>query len=55
MDIWTYIDAALNVDKRNGRSSTSFVVIIRNTPIVSKARTQTSVEKSTYGSEFVAC
>ena len=49
------MDIALNADKRNRRSSTSFVIMIGNTPIVPKDRTQTSVEKSTYGSEFVAC
>jgi len=55
LEVWAYVDAALNADKRNGRSSTGFVVMVGNTPVVAKARTQSSVEKSTYGSEFVAC
>jgi len=29
--------------------------MVGNTPVVAKALTQTSVEKSTYGSEFVGC
>ena len=32
-----------------------FIVMVGNTPMVAKALTQTSVEKSTYRNEFVGC
>ena len=51
--VWAYIDSALNADKHNGRSSIGYTMIVGNTLVVPKARVQTSVEKSTYGSEFV--
>ena len=53
--IWACVDAVLNTDKSNGRSSTGFIIMVGNILIVLKARTQMSMEKSAYSSEFVAC
>ena len=53
--MWDWVDSALCLDKKNGRSSTIHVVMLGNTPVVSNATLQTSVKKSTYGSECVAC
>lgn len=53
--MWAYVDSALNTNKRNGRSSSGYAVMVGNIPVVDKAQMQTSVEKSTHGGEFVAC
>ena len=53
--MWAYIDSALNADKQNGRSSTGYVIIVRNTPVFEKTLTQDSIEILPCGSEFVAC
>ena len=51
---WACVDYTLSSDKQNGCNSTGRVVTVGNTIVVSKTTLQTSVEKYTCGSEFVA-
>ena len=55
LKVWSCVDTVLNADKRNGRGSIGRVVMIGNTPVVSKSLAQIPVEKSTHGSEFAWC
>ena len=48
LEVWAYIDVALHTNKQNNHSSIGFVVMVGNTLVIPKARTQTSAEKSTY-------
>ena len=48
LEVQAYVDVALHANKWNGHSSVGFVVMVGNTLVIPKARTQTSAEKSTY-------
>ena len=37
LEVWAYVDTALNIDELNGRSSTGFIVMVGNTSIILKA------------------
>ena len=54
MRISSFVDACLGYCKETGKSITSIIHLVNQTPIKFFSKLQNTVETTTYGSEFVA-
>ena len=54
VNITTFVDASYALEKRTRRSHTGYVIFVKRSPIVFYSNRQSTVESSTFSSEFIA-
>ena len=54
LEVTIFIDSSHGEDTTTGRSITGFIIFLGSTPVAWSSKQQTSIQTSTFGTEFVA-